>query len=442
MRYLINFTFIFLNFCLVFSQNYDSYFTGNQTDKDTTCKGGVCIMGGASEHDNAIRWFLNQANGGDVLVLRASGSDGYNTYMYTELGVTINSVETIVFNDLSASNESYIHQKIKQAEGIWFAGGDQWNYVSYWKNTPIDSLINEAILTKNIVIGGTSAGMAILGDYYFSAQNGTITSDEALNNPYHLNATIGTDQFITSPLLSNIITDTHFDNPDRKGRLSVFLAKLVKDQQLKPKAIACNEYTAVCIDSFGIASVFGDYPNYDEFAYFVEVNCELESFEPEICESNTPLTWNYDSSALKVIKIAGTNDGSQKFDVLNWNKIIGGDYLNWSINNGIFIENLSIESNCDSINTSNLIEKIHNDFQIFPNPFDNELTFSPTKDVIDKIEIYSIDGIKLSEFINLKTNTGIKSTIVIDLSQLNSGTYFCKIFLNNLNSELVKIVKN
>ena len=315
MRHLFYFTSIFLNFCLCFSQNYDSYFTGNQNDKDTTSKGGVCVMGGASEHDNAMKWFLNQANGGDILILRASGSDGYNTYMYSELGVTINSVETIVFNDLSASNESYIHQKIQQAEGIWFAGGDQWNYISFWRNTPIDSLINLAILTKNIVIGGTSAGMAILGEYYFSAQNGTITSDEALNNPYHQNLTVDNEVFITNPLLTNIITDTHFDNPDRKGRLCVFLAKLVKNHQLKPKAIACNEYTAVCIDSFGIASVFGDYPNYEEFAYFIEVNCELDTFEPEIFESNTPLTWNFDSSALKVLKIAGTNEGSQKFGV-------------------------------------------------------------------------------------------------------------------------------
>ena len=44
--------------------------------------------------------------------------------MYSGLGVSVNSVETIVFNS-SASSEAYIHQKIQQAEAIWFAGGDQ-----------------------------------------------------------------------------------------------------------------------------------------------------------------------------------------------------------------------------------------------------------------------------------------------------------------------------
>ena len=99
-------------------------------------------MGGASENDNAMAWFLQQANGGDILVLRASGSDGYNDYLYEDLGVTVNSVETIKFNSASAASDPYIHQRIQQAEGIWFAGGDQWDYVSYWRETAVDSLIN------------------------------------------------------------------------------------------------------------------------------------------------------------------------------------------------------------------------------------------------------------------------------------------------------------
>lgn len=110
---------------LLYAQNYDSYFTGNTIDLVTQPHGGICLMGGATEDDNAMIWFLEQANEDDVLVLRASGSDGYNAYFYSDLGVPINSVETIVFNDATASNETYIHQKIEQAEAIWFAGGDQ-----------------------------------------------------------------------------------------------------------------------------------------------------------------------------------------------------------------------------------------------------------------------------------------------------------------------------
>ncbi len=49
---------------------------------------------------------------------------------------------------------------------------------------PEDAL-NNFINVKQGVIGGTSAGMAILGNYYFTAANGTVTDEQALSNPYH-----------------------------------------------------------------------------------------------------------------------------------------------------------------------------------------------------------------------------------------------------------------
>ena len=90
---------------------YTSYFTGNETDVVTSPMGGICLMGGSTENDEAMKWFLNRADGGDVLVIRASGSDGYNDYLFSELGVTVNSVETIVFLGAPASNEEEIHER-------------------------------------------------------------------------------------------------------------------------------------------------------------------------------------------------------------------------------------------------------------------------------------------------------------------------------------------
>ncbi len=78
-------------------QAYTSYFVGHP-DTVVQAAGGLCLMGGATESDEAMQWFLRRANGGDVVVLRATGSDGYNNYFYQTLGVAVNSVETIVFN--------------------------------------------------------------------------------------------------------------------------------------------------------------------------------------------------------------------------------------------------------------------------------------------------------------------------------------------------------
>jgi hypothetical protein len=52
------------------------------TDVTVTVQKGTVLMGGASENDNAMRWFLERAGGGDVLVLRTSGEDGYNDYFF------------------------------------------------------------------------------------------------------------------------------------------------------------------------------------------------------------------------------------------------------------------------------------------------------------------------------------------------------------------------
>lgn len=316
------------------AKNYVSYFTGNKVDKITTQKGGICLMGGATENDQAMKWFLNRADGGDVLILRTSGTDGYNSYLYTSLGIAINSVETIVFKNAKASSDAYIIEKINNAEAIWFAGGDQWEYVSYWRNTPISEAINKAIINRKVVVGGTSAGMAIQGGFYFSAQNGTITSQEALLNPFDTKVTISNESFLDNAILKDVITDTHYDNPDRKGRHIAFLARIINDYKVQGKGIACDEYTSVCIDEKGIARVFGNYPSKDDVAYFIMPNTEIPNNKPEICKPNNPLEWNLNKVAISVYEVKGTSAGTNTFNLNNWIDGTGGTWKKWFVENG------------------------------------------------------------------------------------------------------------
>lgn len=354
MKYLL-ILFIGVSMCAL-SQNYTNYFTGNSVDSQQSANGGICLMGGATEDDNGMRWFLDRANGGDVLVIRTSGSDGYNDYLYNQLGIPVNSVETIVFNNSSAANESYIHQKIQGAEAIWIAGGDQWNYISYWRGTAIDSLINDGILNRNMAIGGTSAGMAILGGHYFSAQYGTVTSATALSNPFDSDITVDNTAFIDLPILQDVVTDTHYDDPDRKGRHVVFLARMLHDHGISAKGIACDEYTAVCIDENGIASVYGEYPDYGDYAYFLQVNCEYPFNTPETIQANTPLTWNMNGEALKVYLAPGTVDGSVQFNLNNWREGVDGIWKDWYVNNGTLIQQNGAQIDCsvESVDAINI----------------------------------------------------------------------------------------
>lgn len=363
MKYFIKI--VVVGFSIVLNgQSYTSFITGNTTDLDVTPTFGITLMGGAMEDDHASRWFLERANGGDVLVLRASGGDGYNDYFYSELGVTINSVETIVIHSIEGALQPYVLNKIQNAEAIWFAGGDQHDYVTFFKNSEVETLLNNHINLKGGVIGGTSAGMAILGQHYFNAQNGTITSAQALTNPYDEKLTLGHADFMTIPLLENTITDTHFDHPDRRGRFTTFLARMVVDQNIRSRGIASEEFVAVCINQDGVARVFGGFPEFQDFAYFAQANCS-NNFIPEECTPNHLLYWDREGEAVKVYKVAGTPSGANTFNVASWSSGTGGEWNNWWVSQGTFNTSQGENPNCNTLSIQQP-EGLKN--IIYPNP--------------------------------------------------------------------------
>lgn len=419
---------LFLLFPIIsFSQGYTSYFTGNTTNITTTPEFGVCLMGGATEHDNAMIWLLEKANGGDIVILRSSGSDGYNDYFYSELGVTVNSVETLVITSVAGATNPYVLDKVANAEMIWFAGGDQWNYVSYFKNNALEDLLNDHINIKNAPIGGTSAGMAILGSHYFSAQNGSVTSAQALADPFHPNVTIGANDFLDIPFLENTITDTHYDNPDRRGRQTTFLARMTQTISGRSFGIASNEYVSVCFSNDGKAYVYGDYPNYQEFAYFLQANCDTD-ISPETMQSGTPLTWNKNGQAVKVYKVPGTMNGQNYFNLSDWQTGTGGTWENWSVNNGTFATFAGTANIC-SLSTENfqIIEA-----KVFPVPFKNELKINSSEN--SSFEIYDIQG-------RLILQNTFSENIKINTDLFEKGIYIIKLNSNGKISSK-KIVKN
>lgn len=402
-----NLLIIFLVFPIcIFSQAYTSYFTGDVNDVTTTTQAGTCLMGGATEDNNAMRWFLQRSGGGDIVVLRATGTNGYNSYLYGGLGVTVNSVETLVIPSIAAANDTYVRTQIINAEAVFIAGGNQADYISYWKGTSVDSALNYLINIKRVPIGGTSAGMAIMGQAYNSAVNGSVTSAQALTNPYSSLITLGNNNFLHNPFLKRTITDTHFDNPDRRGRLITFLARLVVDSATPQLAIACDEYTAVCIDETGLAKVFGGFPTYDDNAYFISVNCSVPNNVPETCVANTKLTWTQNNNALKVYRVKGNATANNSFNLNTFNNASGGTWQHWYVNNGVlqidssnsvtmpFCSLLAIVKNDDKL--LNTIEKQADEINFYPNPFVNTINCKLSKN-ITQLNVYNTYGILLHQ---------------------------------------------
>lgn len=366
--------FLILECPCTLAQAYSSFMTGDSSDVQTSVVPGICLMGGATENDNAMRWWMQRANGGDVLVLRCTGSNGYNNYLYNSLGITVNSVETLVLPARNSAYDPYVLRRIREAEAIWIAGGDQANYVNYWKNTPLQQALQQAVIQRGVPIGGTSAGMAILGSHYFAALNGTATSTNLLANPYHSTATVGANDFLRMPFLNRTITDTHFDNPDRRGRLMALMGRIAGDSSVRMRAIACDEYTAVCIDSTGLARVFGDFPQNDDNAYFAQAHC-IPPWQPETLQAGVALSWNRGGQAVKVYRVKGNQQGSHTFNLTEWRQGSGGAWLNWWVQSGQFSEEPGTPvANCDSLST-NVIDRgeTHQDLRPFPNPASDRL---------------------------------------------------------------------
>jgi len=246
----------------------------------TTSASGVILMGGGTDVDDAFTWAAGLAGGGDVVVLRASGSDGYNDYLYSDIG-GFDSVETLLVDSRALADAPYVGWALAHAEVIFMAGGDQAVYTAAWGGTEVSSSLAGA-WGRGAVVGGTSAGCAILGAFAFTAANGTVYSDEVLADPYNQYVTLG-GGFVTPPPLARVITDTHFAARDRMGRLVGFVARLIADGDLAdPIGIGVDERTALVIDDAGTGTVRGT-----GSVYLVKPGSA-----PAVCSSGQPLEWS------------------------------------------------------------------------------------------------------------------------------------------------------
>jgi len=242
------------------------------------------MQGGGTDVDINYQRMGESSGGGDFVVLRASGEDGYNQYIF-EL-CACDSVETIVFENRDAAYDEFVIAKIRGAEALFIAGGDQSRYVRFWKGTPIEDAIH-TVAAKPAPVGGTSAGMAILGQYAYSAMSAdSLTSAHALANPYHVDLTLEAD-FLNVSNMENIITDQHLIERDRIGRTVALLARLDNDE-IAPvaRAIAADRETSVHVDpSSGDVEVFSTDDHETPNVYFMRTTKQAS-----VCEEGKPLS--------------------------------------------------------------------------------------------------------------------------------------------------------
>ena len=240
-------------------KNFDYFVSGDPSKpRAAHTDFGLALMGGGGKLDSAYRFIATHAGGGHIVILRAVSDDSYDptdgsygeSFM-KEWGPVV-SAETIVFHHREAAHDPRVIAALKNADGIFLAGGDQSNYINYWKGTPVQEALN-AHVAANRPIGGSSAGLAILGHYSYGAlDGGSMESRVALANPFDAGMTLEGD-FLHCPGLEHVVTDTHFSARSRLGRLIAFIARINHDDPSgKMFGIGVDEASALLVDDKGI----------------------------------------------------------------------------------------------------------------------------------------------------------------------------------------------
>jgi cyanophycinase-like exopeptidase len=237
---------------------FTSFVAGNPGDAQPSASlsPGLVLMGGGTDVDAAFQWMCQRAGGGDFLVIRTTGTDAYNPYIQ-QLCPQMDSVETIIITSVTGANSAYVSTQIQNAEALWIAGGDQSTYVALWRGTAVQTGVNFLLNSKHAPVGGTSAGLAVLSQFIYTGALGSVTSSQALANPFHRYVTLDRDLFQSS-LGGNKLYDSHFVTRDRLGRSLVFLARIVNNGwAAQPRAIGIDEETALLVLPTGAASMVG-----------------------------------------------------------------------------------------------------------------------------------------------------------------------------------------
>ncbi|MEU7123473.1 pre-peptidase C-terminal domain-containing protein [Streptomyces zaomyceticus] len=258
----------------------------------------------------------------DVVVLSGSAptSGSRTPECDTVMGLTgVNSCTTWTLTAAGDGNNSQVNTDVRNAEFVYFAGGDQCRYTA-WKGTALEASV-ESVVAKGGGSGGGSAGHHINSPVVYDACNGSVTSAEALANPYdrYISFTTGMFQWAN---YGGVVNDSHFVTRDRMGRTMAFLARSVKDGLTTGGAawgVGVEEGGgSLFVDRNGMATQYG------KDAYVV-----LADHQPEQAVDRKPLTY----SGFKIWRL--TPGGTFDFK----NRPTCGYYLR-SVTNGVTDANL------------------------------------------------------------------------------------------------------
>ncbi|MEM7126901.1 MAG: cyanophycinase [Chloroflexota bacterium] len=142
----------------------------NSTQIGPTTGSLVLVGGGRLKDPTILHRFVTLAGGPSapiVIVPTAAEEDYYGPYSpYLENLVAVGASQFTVLHtrDRKEADSVEFVRPLEEAQGVWFSGGRQWRLADSYLHTRTHEALQD-VLNRGGVLGGTSAGATILGDF-------------------------------------------------------------------------------------------------------------------------------------------------------------------------------------------------------------------------------------------------------------------------------------
>src|SRR3954469_1354118 len=182
-------------------------------------RGWIVPIGGAENKENdrrILRRFVEASGGEDAdIVVIPTASKMHETgpryeALFRELGAA--RVSVMDFDTRRDCQEANRLERLDQATGIFFTGGNQLRLTALLGGTPVAQLIRKRN-AAGVTVGGTSAGASILSEHMIAFGD---EGSSVIAGSVRLAPGLG--------LTNRFVIDQHFRERDRLGRLITALA--------------------------------------------------------------------------------------------------------------------------------------------------------------------------------------------------------------------------
>lgn len=132
--------------------------------------GTVVVVGGGAIGPEIYSRFIAAAGGPDALIIDVPNAGGGSHYDDSSAGAQrlreagARNVRVLFTTDRKVADSDSFVAVLKHAGGVWFDGGRQYRLVDAYGGTKTEQAFHE-VLARGGVVGGSSAGATILGDF-------------------------------------------------------------------------------------------------------------------------------------------------------------------------------------------------------------------------------------------------------------------------------------